>query len=87
MRPDYQVRTAIVIGALLLAWLGQPAGAQNCKDLPPGPDKRQCVMQSHPEAFERKKERCVDLAEARGASDKGAKKDFVQSCMQGKVSQ
>jgi hypothetical protein len=85
---DVSVRLAVLAAALILAWLATPATAQSCKDLPPGPAKRQCVMQAHPEAFENKKERCLQLAEQRGSAGKGGgQKDFMQSCMQGRVSQ
>ena len=82
---DFLARLGVVLVALSLVWLARPAGAQACKDLPPGPAKKQCVMQNHPEAFENKKERCLQLAEQRGSGGKGGK-DFMQSCMQGKVS-
>lgn len=43
-------------------------------------------MQNHPEAFEKKKERCVQVAEQRGSDTRGHDKlDFMQSCMRGKV--
>lgn len=80
-------RLVVVLVALSLVWLARPAGAQACKDLPPGPAKKQCVMQNHPEAFENKKERCMQLAEQRGSYGKATgQKNFMQSCMQGKVS-
>jgi len=44
------------------------------------------MMQSHPEGFEKKKDRCLQLAEQRGSAGKASgKKDFMQSCMQGNV--
>ena len=83
---DVSARLAVVLAALLLIWFGRPAGAQACKDLPPGPAKKQCVMQNRPAAFEQKQERCKALAEQRGSANKGPSKiDFMQSCMQGKV--
>ena len=82
---DVCTRLALAVTAIAVAWLSGPAGAQSCKDLPPGPAKRQCVMQSHPEIFEKKKERCLQLAEQRGSATKGTEKGFMQSCMQGKV--
>ena len=85
---DLAARSAVVAFALLLIWFSRPAGAQACKDLPPGPAKRQCVMQNHPEAFQKKQERCKTLAEQRDSTDhRSAEKDFMQSCMQGKVGQ
>jgi hypothetical protein len=42
-------------------------------------------MQNNPKAFEQKKEHCIAMAEERGSTDKMAKKDFMQSCMQRKV--
>jgi hypothetical protein len=84
----FSARLAIVVAALLLIWFGRPAGAQACKDLAPGPAKKQCLMQNHPEGFAKKQERCKALADQR-ASDSArghSKIDFMQSCMQGKVS-
>ena len=86
-RVDLALRLGLVLVALTLFWREIPAMAQSCKDLPPGPAKKQCVMQNHPEAFEQKKERCRALGEQRGADIKGPGKDFMQSCMQGKISQ
>jgi hypothetical protein len=85
---EFLARLVVALVALSLAWLVRPAGAQSCKDLPPGPAKKQCVMQNHPEAFEQKKDKCKALAEQRGSFDgKGTgQKSFVQNCMQGKVS-
>lgn len=86
-RADFSARLVVALVALSLAWLGRPAGAQACKDLPPGPAKKQCVMQNHPEAFEKKQERCKTLAAQRNSTEhRSAQKDFMQSCMQGKVS-
>jgi len=74
-------------GRAIAAVLGRPTAAQSCKDLPPEPAKKQCVMQNHPAAFENKKARCRQLAERRGSAGKGGgQKDFMQGCMQGKVS-
>jgi hypothetical protein len=84
---DVSTRLAVVATAIALAWFARPAEAQSCKDLPRGPARKQCVMQNHPEAFENKKERCVQLAEQRGSDFRGHDKlDFMQSCMRGKVS-
>jgi hypothetical protein len=84
---DVTTRLAVVGIAIMLAWLARPAEAQSCKDLPPGPAKRECVMQAHPAAFEKKKEKCLQLAEQRGSTGKASgKKDFMPSCMQGKIS-
>jgi hypothetical protein len=83
---DFAARLAVVLAALLLIWFGRSAGAQACKDLPPGPAKKQCVMQNHPEGFEKKQERCKTLAAQRDSTDhRFAQKEFMQSCMQGKV--
>lgn len=83
---DVCARLAVAALAITLAWLVGPAVAQSCKDLPPGPAKKQCMMQSHPEGFEKKKDRCLQLAEQRGSAGKASgKKDFMQSCMQGNV--
>jgi hypothetical protein len=84
---DVSTRLAVVGIAIALAWLARPAEAQSCKDLPPGPAKKQCVMQAHPEAFEKRKENCLQLAEQRGSAGKsGGQKNFMQSCMQRKLS-
>ena len=83
---NMSARVAVVVVALSLAWFGQHAAAQSCKDLPPGPAKKQCRMQNHPEVFNKKKQRCLDLAVQRGADeDRPVKRDFMQSCMHGKV--
>ena len=85
---DFVTRFAVVVLALLLVWLGRPAGAQDCKDLPPGPAKKQCVMQKNPEGFQKKKDHCMALAEERGSVGKASgEKNFMQNCMQGKVGQ
>jgi len=80
-------RLCIVAVALvpLLPW-PPAADAQDCSGLPPGPAKKQCVMQNRPQAFEAKKEKCLELARARDSYGKGSgQKNFVQSCMQGKI--
>jgi hypothetical protein len=82
---DLCLRIIVVAAAIALAWIVRPAEAQNCRDMPPGPAKMQCRMQSHPEAFEKKKEDCFQLAEQRGSTDKGSKKNFMQGCLGGKV--
>lgn len=79
---------AAATAALLLIGFLQPAAAQDCKSLPFGPEKKQCLMQKNPEAFQKKQERCKALADQRGGSldARGTgKKGFVHSCMQGKV--
>ncbi len=75
--------------ALLLIGLVQPTRAQDCKSLPFGPEKRQCLTQKNPDAIQKKLQRCKALAEQRAGSLDGrgtGKKGFVQSCLQGKVS-
>jgi hypothetical protein len=85
---NYPVRVAIVVVGLALPWVLSPVGAQNCQDMPPGPAKKQCVKQNHPEFFEKKKENCKELAQQRDSYGKGGgQKDFMQSCMRGKVGQ
>jgi hypothetical protein len=87
---DFSARLVVVLTALLLIWFGRPAGALDCKSLPPGPEKKQCLMQQKPEAFQKKQEHCKELAMERGGSLYGrgtGKKKLVQSCMQGKVNQ
>jgi hypothetical protein len=82
---EVSTRAAVIAAAIMLVWLARPAEAQSCKDMPPGPAKKQCVMQSHPEAFEKKKERCLQLAEERGSAGKASgQKNFMQSCMRAK---
>ena len=77
-------RSVIVLIALSFVWLGRPAGAQACKDVPPGPARKQCVMQNNPQGFEKKLARCKTLAVQRDSTDhKRIVKDFMQSCMQG----
>ena len=59
---------------------------QNCRALPPGPEKRQCAERANPKGFKAKQSRCLDLAQKQGMAGKSpAKKDFMQSCMQGKA--
>jgi hypothetical protein len=86
---DLSARLVVVLAALLLIWFGRPAGALDCKSLPPGPEKKQCLMENRPAAFEKKQARCEALAQQRDSdSTRGhSKMDFMQSCMQGKVSQ
>jgi hypothetical protein len=63
---------------------GAKGGPQNCRALPPGPEKKQCVERANPEMFEAKRGRCEELAAERGMAGKSpGKKDFMQSCMQG----
>ncbi len=88
-RPRFSVRLAVALAALLLIWSGRPAGAQDCKSLPFGREKRQCLMQKNPDAIQKKLERCKALADQRGGSSYGkgtGKRGFVQSCLQGKIS-
>src|SRR5437868_8825014 len=49
---NFVARFAVVVAALLPLWLWPPAGAQDCKGMPPGPAKKQCLVQNHPEVFE-----------------------------------
>jgi hypothetical protein len=59
------------------------AQAQNCRQYPPGPERRQCAVANNP-AFAAKLERCKDEARGMGLSaSKGdpAIREYVQSCM------
>lgn len=81
------VRLVVAWTALILAWPTGPAGAQSCKDLPAGPARRECTTKNHSGLFEKKQERCLELARQNGATGRGSgQKGFMQSCMQGKVS-
>jgi hypothetical protein len=86
---DVCAKIGVVATAIMLAWVARPALAQNCKDMPPGPARKQCVMQYHPEVFEKKQKKkanCLQLAEQRGSVGKASgQKTFMQSCMQGKI--
>jgi hypothetical protein len=68
------------------------ATAEDCRVLPPGPERRACAMREHPALFEKKLERCSQIANDRGFSKGGndaksytnTKQDFVRSCMTGR---
>jgi hypothetical protein len=80
----------VVLTTALLIWFGRPADAQDCKSLPPGPEKKQCLMQQNPDAFQKKQQRCKDLAEQHGGSLQvrgTGQKGFMQGCLQGKTGQ
>ena len=47
------LRAVVVTTALVPLLVWPPAGAQSCKDMPPGPVKAQCVEQKNPEAFQK----------------------------------
>ena len=50
------LRLVVAIAALLPLVVWSSAGAQNCKDMPPGPAKKQCIEQKNPEAFQKCKD-------------------------------
>jgi hypothetical protein len=81
---------AIVVTLLALAASASTAFAENCRALPPGPDRRACAMREHPEKFEARLEHCKQLASERGFTGgpgsrrPGGIRDFVQACMQGR---
>jgi hypothetical protein len=79
---------AIVVTLLALAASASTAFAENCRALPPGPERRACAMREHPEMFGAKQEHCKQLASERGFSESAGSKrgmrDFVQACMQGR---
>ncbi len=65
---------------------GSKAGPENCRSLPAGPAKRECAQRANPEMFAAKQGHCLELAQQRGMAGKSPqKKDFLQSCMQGRV--
>jgi hypothetical protein len=76
----------------LIAFYGafsSTAFAENCGAIPPGPERRDCIMREHPGMFEAKLERCRHLARQRGDTTRtgtgaGGMKEFVQDCMRGK---
>jgi len=76
----------------LSAVFSSTAFAENCRALPPGPEKRACAMREHPgmfEAREAKKERCKQLATERGFTHKtgtgaGGMREFVRDCVHGR---
>jgi hypothetical protein len=81
---------AIVVTLLALAASASTAFAENCRALPPGPDRGACAMREHPEKFEAKLEHCKQLASERGftvgagSKKPGGMRDFVQACVQGR---
>jgi hypothetical protein len=81
---------AMVVTLLALAASASTAFAENCRALPPGPDRRACAMREHPEMFGARLEHCKQLASERGftggAGSKrpGGMRDFVQACVQGR---
>jgi hypothetical protein len=90
MRRSGSLAAAMVVTLLALAAPASTASAENCRALPPGPDRHACAMREHPEMFGAKQEHCKQLASERGftggAGSKrpGGMRDFVQTCMQGR---
>jgi hypothetical protein len=82
--------TAIVVTLLSLATSASTAFAEDCRALPPGPDRRACAMREHPGRVEAKQEHCKELASERGFTEgagskhPGGMRDFVQACMRGR---
>src|SRR4029078_6152597 len=75
---NFLVRVIIVLAALLPLFVWPTAGAQNCKDMPPGPARQQCVAQRNPEAFEK----CKDLP--LGPAKKQCMQQNIPNAFQGK---
>ncbi|MET4071390.1 hypothetical protein ABID58_006202 [Bradyrhizobium sp. S3.2.6] len=74
------LRTLIAVSLVLGS---STAHAQNCKQYPPGPQRRQCAAANNP-AFEAKLERCKDEARAMGLTRSNidpAIREYVQACM------
>jgi hypothetical protein len=81
--------TLKIISALIAfsAASSSTAFAEDCRALPPGPEKAACFRREHPDMFEAKLERCRQLARERGFTPQragGGMKVFVQACMRGK---
>ena len=65
---------------------GSKAEQETCRSLPAGPAKRECAQRANPQMFAAKQGRCLELAQRQGMASKSPqKKDFMQSCMQGRV--
>jgi hypothetical protein len=79
------MKTLVMLVALCAT--ASVASAENCRAIPPGPDRRACAMREHPERIEAKQEHCKQLASERGfsgsAGSKRGMRDFVQGCMRG----
>jgi hypothetical protein len=80
-----------MLATLVAFSAGVPAAsAENCRALPPGPDRRACAEREHPGQFDAKLQHCRDLASERGfTAGAGGKKPggmqgFVQACMHGR---
>ena len=90
MRRSGNLAAAMVVTLLALAASASTASAENCRALPPGPDRRACAEREHPGKFEAKQEHCKQLASERGftggagSRKPGGMRDFVQACMQGR---
>jgi hypothetical protein len=70
----------VVLTTALLIWFGRPADAQDCKSLPPGPEKKQCLMQQNPDAFQKKQQHCNDLRNSAAARCKSGALGRKASC-------
>ena len=79
------MKTILIAAALLV--ISNDAFAQNCKSLPPGPERRQCAERYHPEVFQAKRQRCQDQAASKGLTENvhGGMREYIGQCMQGKV--
>jgi hypothetical protein len=78
-----------LIVALALSVSTSACLAEDCRSMPPGPDKKACVMRNHPAAFETKFDRCNQQVEQLGAvaASPGGKKGrqgLMQECMRGR---
>ncbi|MDH6263376.1 hypothetical protein [Bradyrhizobium sp. BR13661] len=75
------IRKLIVVSVLLGSTSAQ---AENCKQFPPGPFRRQCAEANHPQLgakLERCKEEAGSMGLYPGKGDPDALKEYVQACM------
>jgi hypothetical protein len=80
-----KVAAAVIIAS---AFLSSAALAQNCRNLPPGPQRFECASQSHPGLLA-KRERCKEEGRQMGLKPAGGLggaggglRGFVMACMQ-----
>ena len=57
------MKTLVMLVALCAT--ASVASAENCRAIPPGPDRRACAMREHPEMVGAKQEHCRQLASER----------------------
>ncbi len=77
----------LLIAALALGVSSPVCLAEDCRSIPPGPDKRACVMRNNPN-FETKFDRCNQRVDGLGfvVGQPGiqGRKGLMQACMQGR---